>query len=353
MGASDDADAVHDDEVGEINALTAKVYPTDNDVLLIEDVADSNNKKSIVVSDLPTGAATDPDAIHDNVAAEISALTQKTVPAFDDLVLIEDSEASNAKKRAKLRNIPRAGSKSNLWFPPSSPHAEDDEFDSDTLDTAWQAYNSSTGNYESIVSGLDAYDGSYSGDDLRASINSASRRSWILMQCAPGIGMRMVKPYTFPTNVLVMARLKFSQPYSGATQYDRTVALTFTEDNAGKPGSNNYASIYLNWTTTGGGIVQARFYERDGGAAGLDNSTTDVDQQGQALEYVAIHKIGTTYHGWIGTAAGNWIYMGNFSLAATMAHVGIYMYLNSTTLPGLGIVGCDFIRFYETDDFLF
>jgi hypothetical protein len=98
--------------------------------------------------------------------------------------------------------------------------------------------------------------------------------------------------------------------------------------------------------------VYAKFREIEGGS-GSSNSTTDVDSQGQALEYCAIHKIGTTYHGWVGTAAGNWIYMGSFSFSPTLAHVGIFIRNQTTTLPGLGVMGVDFIRFYETDNFLF
>jgi hypothetical protein len=51
------------------------------------------------------GAATDNDAIHDNVSAEISAVTEKTTLHADDLFLIEDSQASNAKKRVKRSNV--------------------------------------------------------------------------------------------------------------------------------------------------------------------------------------------------------------------------------------------------------
>lgn len=50
--------------------------------------------------------ADDPDAIHDNVAAEISAITEKTLPVAADLLLIEDSAASNAKKRLQIGNLP-------------------------------------------------------------------------------------------------------------------------------------------------------------------------------------------------------------------------------------------------------
>ena len=49
---------------------------------------------------------TDADAIHDNVAAEISAITEKVTPISADLILIEDSAAANAKKRVQIGNLP-------------------------------------------------------------------------------------------------------------------------------------------------------------------------------------------------------------------------------------------------------
>lgn len=49
---------------------------------------------------------TDPNAIHDNVGGEISVVTAKANPTAADLVLIEDSAASNAKKRATLGSLP-------------------------------------------------------------------------------------------------------------------------------------------------------------------------------------------------------------------------------------------------------
>lgn len=51
----------------------------------------------------------DGDAIHDNVASEISAVTEKTTPVDNDLLLIEDSAASNAKKSLKIGNLPAGG----------------------------------------------------------------------------------------------------------------------------------------------------------------------------------------------------------------------------------------------------
>lgn len=53
-----------------------------------------------------SNSRTDDAAIHDNVSSEISALTEKTTPVSGDHILIEDSAASNAKKRIKVGNLP-------------------------------------------------------------------------------------------------------------------------------------------------------------------------------------------------------------------------------------------------------
>jgi hypothetical protein len=47
----------------------------------------------------------DADAIHDNVAGEIAAVTEKLAPVAADLLLIEDSAAANAKKRVQSGNL--------------------------------------------------------------------------------------------------------------------------------------------------------------------------------------------------------------------------------------------------------
>ena len=64
------------------------------------------------IGNMPTGFADgtddggvgggDPDAIHDNVSGEISVITAKTTPIAADLTIIEDSAASNSKKRITL-----------------------------------------------------------------------------------------------------------------------------------------------------------------------------------------------------------------------------------------------------------
>lgn len=56
-----------------------------------------------------TTAGDDANAIHDNVAAEISAITVKAFPASGDWFLIEDAADSNNKKKVDWASLPGAG----------------------------------------------------------------------------------------------------------------------------------------------------------------------------------------------------------------------------------------------------
>lgn len=101
-----DSTAIHDNTAGEIALITEKVSPVSADLVILEDSEDSNSKKRVQVGNLPSGSGSDPDAIHDNVAGEIVAITEKTVPVGGDWVIIEDSENSNNKKSVQLANLP-------------------------------------------------------------------------------------------------------------------------------------------------------------------------------------------------------------------------------------------------------
>lgn len=99
-----DPTALHDNVAAEISAIALKAVPTTSDILVIEDVAAANVKKHITISTLPTGVA--PNAIHDNVAGEIAAIAAKAVPITTDLILIEDSAVANAKKSIQIGDLP-------------------------------------------------------------------------------------------------------------------------------------------------------------------------------------------------------------------------------------------------------
>lgn len=105
-----DADAIHDNVADEINQIADKASPVGADVLIIEDSAGAGwTKKKVSITNLPGGA--DADAIHDNVSNEIQVITPKASPAGADVIIIEDSASTWAKKSVLISNLP-AGSPS-------------------------------------------------------------------------------------------------------------------------------------------------------------------------------------------------------------------------------------------------
>ena len=106
ISSGTDPNAIHDNVAGEINAITEKTTPVAGDKLVIEDSADGFTKKSIPISALPTTGGTDGDAVHVNVAGEIAAITEKAIPARTDKIIAENSEDANAKVYIELGNIP-------------------------------------------------------------------------------------------------------------------------------------------------------------------------------------------------------------------------------------------------------
>lgn len=107
-------------------------------------------------------AATDSDAIHDNVAAEISAITEKGSPASGDWLLIEDAADSDNKKKVDWANLPAGGGggavfdeKPFIHTPPSTADTIDDEFNDATdmsgptngLDAKWTKQNLGTASW--------------------------------------------------------------------------------------------------------------------------------------------------------------------------------------------------------------
>jgi len=68
-----DSDAIHDNVAGEIAAVTLKSTPVSGDFLLIEDSADSNNKKRVTVGSLPFTSG--PGSSTDNAIARYNGTT--------------------------------------------------------------------------------------------------------------------------------------------------------------------------------------------------------------------------------------------------------------------------------------
>jgi hypothetical protein len=81
-----------------VGDMTKVVYDPDNDGVV-------SNADHATDADSAT-SANDPDAIHKNIASEISTITEKTTPVAADKIIIEDSEDNNNKKMLQFENLP-------------------------------------------------------------------------------------------------------------------------------------------------------------------------------------------------------------------------------------------------------
>jgi hypothetical protein len=99
-------DTLHFTVDGEISALDV-ASPAATDVLVIEDASDTWSKKKVTAQSIADlgGGGTDDDAIHDNVANEITAIANKISVADADEFIIEDGEASYIKKAVTAKNF--------------------------------------------------------------------------------------------------------------------------------------------------------------------------------------------------------------------------------------------------------
>lgn len=202
---------------GDINSFTTKATPVSNDLLLIEDSADSNNKKKITVGSLPGGSGTDTNAIHKNVAAEISTITEKTAIHRNDLLVIEDSEVSNNKKRVLVKKL--------LAAEPDYFAGEVrfyDEFFPPALDDQWTNSVSGTGSLVEV--------GLLPGGQVLIRAGNASGRSAELL-FGGGVAWQ-----SLTLNPRISMRAKYDGTSNGRIEFE----VQYTD-------ANNYVILRANW----------------------------------------------------------------------------------------------------------
>ena len=86
--------------------FTEKTVPKSNDIVLIEDSENGYAKKKLKMQNMAlTGAGTDLNAVHVNSNNEINGITEKISPDDNDIIILEDNEDSYNKKKLRLSNL--------------------------------------------------------------------------------------------------------------------------------------------------------------------------------------------------------------------------------------------------------
>lgn len=109
-----DPDAIHDNVASEISAVAAKSSPTTSDFLLIEDAADSNNKKRITIGSLPSGEQAPQRAIID-YTSEIQVTTESARNTYVNAIARMNVQGIGSNVRFLL---PALGHTRPSWLQP-------------------------------------------------------------------------------------------------------------------------------------------------------------------------------------------------------------------------------------------
>jgi hypothetical protein len=318
----------------------------------------------IVVGQVAGGGAV---AVGETAFIRIAGLVQNTftgAPTVGDPVFVDDSALVSLTPGTLTRKIGKVieesgglfkiffdgslvsdasatGTDANLWAKPVAPDARDDEFESTVLDAAWTVTPAES------VSAIDPY-AVFAAGGPRVELHTDRRRSWVMMQ--PDSDCQIHKPITIGANLFVWSRMSFNIPNGVPINNEGMVAIALTATSLGLPDLDNSVRIYVNESDVG--TVQAQFLVREAAADILVVNTTDVDDQGQAIAYGAIQKIGTTYHGWAGTENGSWIHLGSIAMVTPLDRALIRSFTAAGGPPGNMIMGVDFIRFVDSATFL-
>lgn len=222
----------------------------------------------------------------------------------------------------------------SILAPPAVPSAFDDEFDASTLNPAWTR----TGTFDDVTS-IDV-NSTFSGT-IRSSLTY--RRSWYMLQPGNGDFAVISKPVTLATNCFIWARASLTTRLASQTNNDGACVLSLSV------GASfvNSVNMYLNEADAN--TTQAQFDTLTSNVVSVAGTTNNVGGAniaiGQSLHTVGILKIDTTYHGWVLSASGNWLWVASATHATSFTHVMLGAGVASAATPGNSIMGFDFFRY--------
>ena len=241
---------------------------------------------------------------------------------------------------------------------PDTAHPYDEEFDEGTtLDAAWNAriYDSDTTTFSEVTMSSDVCSTYNGSSEFRVNVNPTQRPSYLRAQPPEGKSGWLWRAVTVPENFLIYMRFNTTSDLAVNSSERGSVGIVLTEANTGDsslPGDiNNHISMTMLQYPGHHYHMVPLAQKRHNGTA-YNTKLYDRHSEGSPIEYLAMHKIGTTYHCYAGSES-NWVKLNTFAgVSFNMTHLKIAMIDKPQTSSDPNrIQSIDFIRFLETDKF--
>ena len=223
----------------------------------------------------------------------------------------------------------------NGWYPPASPNAANDEFETGTvLDSAWVLDDGSSA-IAAAGTAFDSYS-AYTVGNPRLDVNSR-RASWLLIQPASdGAAYNITKSLVPAGDFLAIIRVRVGTMSSTGSG---NMSLVAGSDGGGFLDPSNRLQVQVNQDFL-------RFTRVIGGVSTTITTTATMGRTGTMFTYCALQRVGTDVYAWIGTGAGNWFYLGTSATSPTLERFGFRFNGGSSQPPGPATFGADFFRYY-------
>ncbi len=241
---------------------------------------------------------------------------------------------------------------------PDTAHPYDEEFDEGTtLDAVWNARKVNSSGVMSIITMSSDVCSRYNdSSEFRINVNPAQRPSFLRAQPINGDNNNGIwRAVTVPDNFLIYVRLTFDQDHSINQSPEGFTGISLHEADSGDPSipvhGGNQVGIFMYQANINGQRVVPFMNKGVAGGSPTNRFGDDRLAEGSAIEYLALHKVGTTYYGWVGTES-NWVLISSFTgVSYNMTHF-VFSFQDKLGDP-TRVYGVDFIRFLETDKFPF
>lgn len=240
------------------------------------------------------------------------------------------------------------GGGNQLWDTPTSPNGDDEEFASTTPPAGWELYNYSDSVVITPSGSIDPYSALTANDSAHLKTHTDWRASHFAIQVSTETtnrGYFYTKQLTVPTNRVIWARMSFFTRFAETSTTGGNFGLCFAGVSSSHASSNDTVLMYLDGVSLGPTVLGIKTSKTVSGSFTLLNTGPNpISGVGIVWEYLAIHKIGTTYHFWSFTASGQKQYWGSTTHSGTMSAIGFFIRDGNSTTPGNAIFSADFIR---------